>query len=304
MSAALLFLLPGRQDAQKPLALPEMAIAAARGQASGSVYDLLETPIDIADFQKPQSLKETLEELIKKVQAAAGREFPLLIDTAAFAMDDPSAPDVYETKVQFPPFPKKMTASGVLDFALKQVATRNACFVVKADVVLITTMCAIRVEHKLGEGVVTRFSNRRLTDVLEDLAKKYGMSIFMDQRVGAPAEKLVSATFRGDMNLAGVLKVLTESADLKIVLLNGGLFVTTPARAEELRAEARNRESADDPLWPRDLPPGGLPRITPGGAGLPGNPGGPGGLGLPGFPGQPTSLGAPPPCGSRGAAAQ
>jgi hypothetical protein len=254
LSAAILFVLPGRQDAQNAVVVSANPAVLANGLAEQTVFGLLDITLELRNFQAPMSLKETLSLLIEDVKRSHGTDLPILVDSAAFKPANDPERDVYETKVQYPPFPRTMTVREALEFALRQIESRRACFVVKGDVIHITTLDAVSVEKKLDERVVAIYTNRRLADAFADIAKKSGVSIVLDQRAAAQTEKPISVTFRGDMNLAGALRALAESVDLKVVLLNGGLFVTTPAHAEVLRNESQKRGEADDSLWPRGLP--------------------------------------------------
>jgi hypothetical protein len=264
--------LPSRHEGQVTERVSEMVGKTALGQLGARVWADLDVVLDMTIVQQPMSMKEALEFLISVVKKKTGEDLPILVDQAAFKESD--GPDIYDTKVQFPPFPKSMTVNSALRYALSQVETKNATFVIKDDVIVVTTFERANTAYKLRDPIVANFTKRSLSDVLNDLAQKTGVSINIDQRIGNLADKTVTATFRGDMSLAGVLRVLTESASLKVVLINNGIFVTNAAGADALRTEVINRRAGHDPLWPPDL------QDLPGGAAV---------AGLPGFPSAPVS---------------
>jgi tetratricopeptide (TPR) repeat protein len=85
------------------------------------------------------SLKEALGLIYEKLNAS-NIELPIIVDTEAFKELAPEAPDVYETRVQFPPFPRKMSIKVALKLALSKVATGNATFMIRRDFIEITTV--------------------------------------------------------------------------------------------------------------------------------------------------------------------
>src|SRR5262249_38084445 len=112
-------------------------------------------------------------------------------------------------------------------------------------------------ELKLSARVRGAFEKRPLAAILRDLADTMGVTIVIDNRARNMAAEEVSATFGNDTDLAGTLRVLTEMADLKVLLLDGTFYVTTQEHAETIRNEKRQQMAAlkesglqVDPLWP------------------------------------------------------
>jgi hypothetical protein len=192
--------------------------------------------MDMKDFQQPMSLKEALGLLYEQLNAD-GKEWPILVDADAFREEYPDDPDIYETQVRIPPFPRKMSIGQVLRLALSKVPRNNATFFVYPDRIEITTLKRGAVEYKLKQRVVAAFDNRKLSQALRELSDMTATTIIIDSRVGDKQDRLVSASFLHDVNLAGAVRVLSEMADLKVVVLDGVIFVTTPAHAEALRKE-------------------------------------------------------------------
>ena len=185
-------------------------------------------------------LREALSILHDMVKDT-GKELPILVDTEAFKAENPDAftdaAVLYDTKVQFPPVPREMSVAGALSLMLSKIETRNATYVVMPDHILVTTYFRISPESKLSEKVRGFFEARPLISVLRELSETAGVTIVIDNRAAERAKTAVSATFLNDLDLAGALRVVTEMADLKVLALDGVVFVTTPAHAEALRKE-------------------------------------------------------------------
>jgi hypothetical protein len=252
VSSAALAVLPNRSAAQPPRPRPGQGNQIP-AEAPPPVTTMLEMTIDMKDFQIEMSLKEFLGLVYEKLNAT-GMELPIVVDRAAFTAQDPNAPDVYETRIKFQQLPRKMTISDALRIALKEVHGGHATFVVKRDGIEVTTAKAASLENTLQKRIAAGYKNRRLSEVLQDLADLTGATILIDKRAAADANRPITVTFRGDASLAGALRVLTEMVDLKIVVLEGILYVTTPAHADVLRKEKLQRQNHQDPLWP-NLPP-------------------------------------------------
>jgi tetratricopeptide (TPR) repeat protein len=109
----------------------------ARKEAN-TLSRMLDEMIDMKDFQVPMTLKEALGLFYEKYQAK-GKELPILIDQQAFKEENPDAPDLYETQVTFPPYPKMMTMSTALKLALSQVPTSDATYLIRRSFIEITT---------------------------------------------------------------------------------------------------------------------------------------------------------------------
>jgi hypothetical protein len=214
---------------------------------------LLTELLDTADLQQPLTLKEALIHLYEQLNAR-GLELPLLVDSDAFKEENPDAPDVYETQIRFPPVPKRITVAQFLRHVLSRIPTGNGTFLLFGDHIEVTTFQRASAEVRLQQPVLASFDNRKLSDVLRELSEMTATSIIIDKRAGDKEDRIVSATFRNEVSLAGALRVLTEMADLKAVVLEGTIFVTTPQHAKALREEKLQMDEQLSPLWPV-LPP-------------------------------------------------
>jgi tetratricopeptide (TPR) repeat protein len=114
---------------------------AARVQAQ-RIEKLLEDTIDMKDFQAPMTLKEALELIQDKLNAKYKEDdvLPILIDAEAFKEENPDAPEIYDTQVKFPKFPRKMSVATALRIALSKVPTNNATYLIRRNMIEVTTI--------------------------------------------------------------------------------------------------------------------------------------------------------------------
>jgi hypothetical protein len=246
---------------------------------------VLQERVDTDKYQKTMSLKDALKTLQEEL-AARKLELDIIVDIDVFKVEHPDAPGILETPVTLTALPRKVTAAMLLRQILNKAEPNNAAFVAFGDHVLITTIDRTSPESLLMQHVVAVYDKKPLAQVLRDLADKTGVSIALDRRAGDKEDYLISASFQRDATLAGALRVVTEMADLKVLLLDGLVYVTTQSHAEQLREEQKQQQKDHYVLWPlsRYLDPSSanLQLLPP----LGGAPPGAVGVGLPGFPGQ------------------
>jgi hypothetical protein len=237
---------------------------------------ILQERVDMDKFQQPMTLKDALE-LLHKDLAARGMELDIVVDVEVFKAEAPDAADIYDTQIRLQPLPRKLTVAMLLRQLLNRIPSGNASYVVFGDHVLVTTASRTGIDSLLLQHVGGLYEARPLGQLLRDLAEKTGTTIVVDKRVGDKEERAVTVIFQQDATLAGALRVVTEMVDLKAVVLDGIIFVTTPAHAEQLRKEQKQQEKDRHLLWPiseyLDTRPPAPPVMQPG---------------LPGFPGMPS----------------
>jgi hypothetical protein len=228
-------------SAQAPAATPARAEPQAISRAA--LLKTLELTIATKPFQDRGAmwLRDALNLLEETVKSKHGQQLLIFVDTESFKAENPDAPAVEDTQIAFPPGPQEMTVAEGLAFALLKVETKNATFVVMPKQILITTYERISPESKLQEKVRGVYQKRPLESILAELSETLGTTIIIDKRAAEKAKTEVAATFVNDIDLAGALRVLTEMADLKVVVLEGAIFVTTPTHAEALRKEHLQR---------------------------------------------------------------
>jgi len=228
LAVAAVFVLPSRSQAQ----------------AKNPLFKELDTYVATDNFQGGNlTLKEFLGKLYIIIDKK-GRKLPIVLDVDAFKTENPEIDEslLYDVPVKFQPFPPEMTIDMALRTAIAKIPTKNATYVVLPDHILITTVERTSAEVKLNEKVRGTFDKRTLNSVVAELSHKVGATIIIDNRCGDKAETKITATFMNDVPLAGALRILTEMADLKVVVLDGAIMVTTPAHADTLRKEQQKKE--------------------------------------------------------------
>jgi hypothetical protein len=219
-----------------------------RATATKKPLLILEEKIDVDKFGASLSLKDALG-VLQKDLADRGMELDIIVDADAFKELNPDAPDVFDTQVRISPIARKLTVATLLRQMLNKVATGNASFLVFRDYVLVTTVERSGIESLLLQKVGGVYDNRPLAQLLSDLAEKTAVTIVLDKRAAEKANSPISVTFQRDSTLAGALRVVTEQVDLKVVLLDGVIYVTTPVHAEQLRKDQKQLEKDRYVLW-------------------------------------------------------
>jgi hypothetical protein len=234
------------------LALVALALAGpSAAQADGGstpraklhhLRQMLNETIDMKYFQAPMSLKEALGLIQDKLNARYNLEdaMPVLVDARAF-IGSPKDPDIYESPVKFPPFPRQMSVAAALKVALSQVPSRNATFLLRNGFVEITTLKEASRERLLEQKVFANFERRFLREALQDLAALTGVSVTADVRLSDELNTQVTASFNNDITLEAALRLLANMADLKLVLADGGVYITSAENAQAMEKEARAR---------------------------------------------------------------
>jgi hypothetical protein len=96
----------------------------------------------------------------------------------------------------------------------------------------------------LKQEVDVTFEKRSLDDALRELTSRTGFSVVLDEnRAGERAKTPVTAKLWG-VALESAVRILADQADLKTVVVDKMLYVTTPENAEALREENERRLEA------------------------------------------------------------
>ncbi len=106
---------------------------------ANSIKELLDEEIEMKDFQAPMTLKEALGLFMERF-AGKQKDLPILVDTEAFKEENPDAPSIYDTPIQFQPYPKKMMLATALRLALAKVNPPNATYLIRRNYIEITTI--------------------------------------------------------------------------------------------------------------------------------------------------------------------
>ncbi len=220
-------------------AAPAPAGARERGD---ELADALNKTVKFQGFEDPKTtLVEALDQLAKRYDLSFD------VDEKAFKLD--MVPDVLKTEIAQPNPVPEMVAT--LDMVLRKVLSRvpaesGATFVIRREVIEITTVAALRKEV-WGEDyrgpwlplVRSNFEKLPLRDALRELAQQAEYNIVLDSSVDEEAAKTpVTARLR-NAPLDTAVRLLADMANLRTVPAANVLYVTTPDKAEALRARLK-----------------------------------------------------------------
>jgi hypothetical protein len=187
-----------------------------RKSATAETLKKLSQPWDV-NFEAPTTFRDMLETWEKRGMPR------VIIYQQAFKLENPDAPDVYETQIVLPRV-QGLPAGRVFRMALDQIPTADATYLVQAGHLLVTTS---RDASPRARFVQASFANRPLDEALEELSDLTGVAIAVDPRVGGKGKTPVTARFPSETNLAQIVRVLADMADLKAVVVDAMIYVTS-----------------------------------------------------------------------------
>ncbi|MBI1830870.1 MAG: hypothetical protein HYR84_05390 [Planctomycetes bacterium] len=197
-----------------------------RIRETDALIRLLEEPILLKDLKDGASFA-SLEEWVQ----TRGKELAIFVDVKAFQEESSLA----LFRGELPPpkllgLPRRMRVGDLLQLIVAQLEEESTLLIRKNRVEITSKKAASR-ENLLKQTFVASFEQHPLEFVLDDLADITGLSVIVDGRCKEKIRTPVTARFRNDVPLRDALRMVTESAELKLVILPGGLFVTTPTLA-------------------------------------------------------------------------
>jgi hypothetical protein len=210
--------------------------SSARIRETEALLSLLDESVQLKDLKEGTSLSSIVEWAYSR-----GKELPIYIDFRAFKEENSKA----LFRGQLPPseligLPRQMRVGDLLQAIVAQFEEESTLLIRKNRVEITTKKAAAR-ENLLKQTFVASFEQRPLEFVLEDLGEITGVTVVLDGRAKEKIRTPVTVRFRNDVPLLDALCMLTEGAELKLVCLPGGLFVTTPPHAEVLQKNGSGR---------------------------------------------------------------
>ncbi|MCI0462081.1 MAG: DUF4974 domain-containing protein [Gemmataceae bacterium] len=220
---------------------PESKLSNPKMAATDALMRTLDHEISTKDL--PRSFWSLLEYLTAKV-AEAGKELPFYVDVSAFSkdvravIDGELPPPLFKLRPSLPP---RLPVRAILQMALNEFDGGQGTFLIRQHRVEITSTKAASLPNLLKQTFAASFDRQPFEFVLDDLSEITGVSVVIDGRARDRLRTPVTARFRNDVPLLEALRMVTESAGLKLVQLPAGpgpacaLFVTTPEHAQSLR---------------------------------------------------------------------
>ncbi|MCI0457823.1 MAG: hypothetical protein L0Z62_12715 [Gemmataceae bacterium] len=241
----------GQPAGKKPVDAPQKGEKKEeRGPAKApALRALLRELLDMKEFQFPMTLKEALGILQEQINTRYKGEdvVPILVNDQAFKDENPEAPDIYDTLVKFPPWPRRMSVAHALRVVLSKVATGNATFLARRGHIEVTTEDRASLPHLLQEKITATFEKRPLEEALEELIDLTGAMIIVDTRLGEKARTPVSARLQNPVPLEWAVKLLAEMAEVRVRIDHDWLFITSKAKASAGKPSSHLR------FWDRPL---------------------------------------------------
>jgi hypothetical protein len=212
---------------KKELPMPPKAAGGKKSAAADTLKKMNE-PTD-AFGENPMTLREAI-----KIMQDNGFP-PIVIHAQAFKDENPEAGDLNETPVLWPRV-KGLPRGKVLQLILAQVQTSNANFLVKPGYVLVTTNDVMQPHRQFVRGAA--FVHLPLDEALQELSELSGVSIVLDPRAGDKARIPITVRFPAETNVAQIVRVLADMADLKAERVDSIMYVTTRGNATAFPEEA------------------------------------------------------------------
>lgn len=223
--------------------LGEVSRGTADPQAAAEsrlVLSLLEETSDFGPFaQAEMNLREFIALLTEKY-AAQGKDLAIRVEKESFKKMDQNF-DINDVQVRIPNRPRRMTTIEALRIVVSQL-DKPATFLIRRGVVIITAKDQASTKELLKQAVAANFDARPLNEALDELSAMTGASIVLDGRLGEKAKKPITATLKNDVSLGAALRMLTDMADLKVVVLDSGIYVTSPAGAQAMLKELEKQQ--------------------------------------------------------------
>lgn len=229
---------------------------------SRMVLSRLQTEIDATPFHQPAKFKEFLT-LLGEMRDV---DFDVNLDAFAEAFGA-DVPNPLEQEVVFSSPRKRATALEILNHSVRQLSKPGnpTMFVIRGGRVDIIPGTHGSKEHMLNQTFRADVKDQRLDAALEELTDLTGVSIVLDPRARQKAQTTVTARFNGDVALQDAVRMLSDMAELKIVYLVTGIYVTTPEHAVVMEKDLRKAYGIPEtpPLDPAAMP-GLAPPMMPG----------------------------------------
>lgn len=201
---------------------------------TGQIRKLFDELIELKDLQGNKSLKEVLQ-ILETRFAKKGKKVQFVINQEAFKKEDPDAPDIERELVRMPLYPKRLTIGTALRLALSRIGSGNATYWLRAGQVLVTTHDKASSSFFLQTQIdAVNINQRPLTQALDELAEWSGTTILVDRRVWQKAQVRVTAKL-SFFQLETAVRLLTDMAGLKPVVVDNVIYVTSPENAEHFK---------------------------------------------------------------------
>jgi hypothetical protein len=239
---------------QEKKATPEKSPTSLTSRA---ILSRLQLEVDTQDFKQRMKFKDFLADITQHMQAR-DQAVTILVDVEAFIqINGPDSPHPFDEEVVFNSNRKGATVIDMLNQVVKQIG-KGSAFIIRDGRVDIVPLAHTAKEYMLNQTVRVDFKEQRLDLALEEISDLTGVSIILDARAKEKAKTSVTARFSDDVAMQDAVRMLTDMAELKIVYLVTGMYITTPENAKVMQKELKDLYEPKAPGVPF-IGPGGVP---------------------------------------------
>lgn len=194
------------------------------------------------EFEPNTPLREALSHIAERYKMT------ILVDTETFKADQ-DQPDIEGQPVKLMRLPdvKVITA---LRAIFQQI---NGDFYIKDDVLTVVPRSYVQAGRVFKHPVDVNFSKRPLAEALTELSDLSGVSVVLDPRGQADGNLVVTADFR-NVPVQDAVRVLANMADMKSVVMDNLLYVTSIENADNLEEEKAQKRGDAPAKWEKVMP--------------------------------------------------
>jgi hypothetical protein len=209
----------------------------------------LNAPVDYGGMD---DVKATFDEVLTELAKIHG----ILFDVNERAFEEEGVKDVLRVPVVPDGKPLPAMKGVTLDHLLRKILTRipvqsGATYINRGDSIEIMTGLHRAAELHLDPSrygqlpvVTANIAKQPLEGALKELVKESGFNIVLDVRAKEKADANVAGDF-ANVPLDTAVRILADMADLKPVLLDNVLYVTTKENAKALQEEYQQRRQPE-----------------------------------------------------------
>jgi RNA polymerase sigma factor (sigma-70 family) len=230
---------PVRWKIKEPTPKADSSGQAGKGGSLAATDALVRTLDEMIDTKDLLRSFWPLLDYLTDQMGQRGKELPFFVDVDAFSKEVREVLDgrLPPPNFKLQPLPARMSVRALLQMALNEFDGGAGTYLIRQQRVEITSKKAAALPNLLKQTFAASFDGTPLDAALDELSEITGVSVVIDGRARDKMGTPITARFRNDVPLLEALRLVTESAGLKLVELPAGpgptraLFVTTPEHA-------------------------------------------------------------------------
>lgn len=216
-----------------------------RGVSESEARELLKVlgqRIPASLVRKDMTVREVISE-IDKFLARNEMEIVILVNVAAFKKVDRSI-DVWHSKIKTLPSHGDLTVSSALSAIAKALPGQGMIALGPGFIEITTSQSLSNGYSGLQQLVAADFDGMALREVLQELSRLSGVAIITDPRVHENSKKASIKVLLANVTIRAAVFIVADMADLKVVIIDNALYVTTPERFRIIQRELRKSDSS------------------------------------------------------------